>query len=140
MRRILPICLLLLSGLLLSACRVPNLNQTATFTQANVPVEGTSVGIVDTNADSQGWQYAKLSTFSHSGELQATWTTGDGVIPATGGVLVLAEKIMGTLISDTDDAFIIFFDYLGMQGWELVQIRDVDRRTEYWFKRIQIIN
>ena len=49
--------------------------------------------------------------------------------------MVLAEKIMGTLISDTDDAFIIFLNYVGDQGWELIQVRDIDRRTEYLFKQ-----
>jgi len=133
MKLSLSLCLLFICGFILTSCRVPNLNQTAIFTQAsaqNIDIE------TEQEVQQEVWQYAKLSTFSHSGELQATWTTGDGVIPATGGVLVLAEKIMGILISDTDDAFIIFFDHLGKQGWELQQIRTVDKRTEYWFKRI----
>lgn len=121
---------------MLTSCRIPNLNQTATFTQANSPVQDSQVQQEQTL---ETWNYAKLSTFVSQGELQATWVTDDGIIPATGGVLDLAQKIMGTLISDTDDTFIIFFNYLGDQGWELMQIRDVDRRTEYWFKQRNIM-
>ncbi len=129
MRLLVAFCLVLLTGLILTACRVPNLNQTSTFTQANVPPQDSQTQTLET------WNYAKLSTFISQGELQANWVTDEGIIPATGGVLVLAEKIMGTLISDTDDAFIIFLNYVGDQGWELIQVRDVDRRTEYLFKQ-----
>ena len=129
MRLLVAFCLVLLTGVILTACRVPNLNQTSTFTQANVPPQDSQTQTLET------WNYAKLSTFISQGELQANWVTDEGIIPATGGVLVLAEKIMGTLISDTDDAFIIFLNYVGDQGWELIQVRDVDRRTEYLFKQ-----
>jgi len=135
MRLLLPVSLLLLSGLMLTSCRVPNLNQTATFAQANPTVQSLETEGGLQKATLETWNYAKLSTFTSQGVLQATWVTDEGITRATGGVLDLVQTIMGTLVSDTDDSFIIFFNYLGEQGWELIQIRDVDRRTEYYFKQ-----
>lgn len=140
MRLLLTYFLLLFTGFILSSCRVPNLNQTATFTQAELPVEKVSQTTQTLAPQTlvvtpEYWNYAKLSTFTSQGELQATWVTDEGITRATGGVLDLVQTIMGTLVSDTDDSFIIFFNYLGEQGWELVQIRDVDKRTEYYFKQ-----
>ena len=126
--------LLILCGLLLSSCQAPKLNQTTTFTQAKAQTQNSELQASQAHT-LETWNYAKLSTFISQGELQANWVTDEGLVTATGGVLVLAEKIMGTLISDTDDAFIIFLNYVGDQGWELIQVRDVDRRTEYLFKQ-----
>ena len=139
MRLPLLFCLILSSVLMLVSCRVPNLNQTSTFTQASSQASDSQASSSQAkNLEIQTletWNYAKLSTFTSQGELQATWVTDEGIIRATGGVLDLAQNIMGTLISDTDDAFIIFLNYLGDEGWELIQVRDVDRRTEYLFKQ-----
>ncbi len=87
-------------------------------------------------AENDQWEYAQFSTFSWQGELRAEWTTNEETVLATGGVLPLAEKVMGRLISDTDNAFIVWFNYLGSKGWELISIRDVrENSTLYLFKR-----
>ena len=87
-------------------------------------------------ANSDQWEYAQFSTFSWQGELRAEWITSEGKTSAIGGVLPLAEKVMGQLISDTDNAFIVWFNYLGSEGWELISVRDVrETSTLYLFKR-----
>ena len=87
-------------------------------------------------AENDQWEYAQFSTFSWQGELRAEWITSDDKVSATGGVLPLAEKVMGQLISDTDNAFIVWFNYLGSKGWELVSVREVRQdSTLYLFKR-----
>ncbi len=87
-------------------------------------------------ANSDQWEYAQFSTFSWQGELRAEWITSEGKTSAIGGVLPLAEKVMGQLISDTDNAFIVWFNYLGSKGWELINVRDVrENSTLYLFKR-----
>ena len=152
MRLLLSVSLLFISGLVLTSCRVPNLNQTTTYTQASAQaqtietesaeniVESTAVQSTALQSNIEKWNYAKLSIFTSQGQLQARWVTDEGITTATSGLLDLAQKIMGTLISDTDDSFIIFFNYLGNQGWELIQVRDIDRRSEYLFKQRDVSN
>ena len=90
-------------------------------------------------AENDQWEYAQFSTFSWQGELRAEWTTNEKTVLVTGGVLPLAEKVMGKLISDTDNAFIVWFNHLGSKGWELMSVRDVKEGSiQYLFKRKKV--
>ena len=86
---------------------------------------------------SQNWQYARLTTNIIAGRIVASWTSPTEKVTAEAGILVLAERVMGRLISDTDDAFIVFMNYLGRQGWELVWVDTSGKKKDYLFKRLE---
>ena len=85
----------------------------------------------------QNWQYARLTTNIVGGRIIASWTSPTEKVTAEAGILVLAERIMGQLISDTDDAFIVFMNYLGRQGWELIWVDTNGKKKDYLFKRLE---
>ena len=90
-----------------------------------------------TTVTAQNWQYARLTTNIVGGGIVASWTSPTEKVTAEAGILVLAERIMGQLISDTDDAFIVFMNYLGQQGWELVWVDTNGKKKDYLFKRLE---
>lgn len=95
-----------------------------------------SLLLAEARAEDAQWEYAQFATFSWQGKLHAEWTTGDKQVLVAGGVLPLAEKVMKEHLSDSDNAFIIWFNYLGSEGWELINVRDVRQdSTQYLFKR-----
>lgn len=89
------------------------------------------------SAQAQDWQYARLTTNIVGGRLVASWTSPTEKVTAEAGILFLAEKVMGQLISDTDDAFIVFMNYLGQRGWELVWVDTNDKKKDFFFKRLE---
>lgn len=85
----------------------------------------------------QNWQYARLTTNIVGGKIVASWTSPTEKVAAEAGILFLAERVMGRLISDTDDAFIVFMNYLGQRGWELVWVDTNNKKKDYFFKRVE---
>lgn len=93
--------------------------------------------LVLTWAHAQNWQYARLTTNIVGGKVVSSWTSPTEKVAAEAGILFLAEKVMGRLISDTDDAFIVFMNYLGQHGWELAWVDSNNKKKDYYFKRLE---
>jgi|GEM_PF-4179818 len=93
-------------------------------------------GFLTARAQSESWQYARLTLATVNGNLRASWVGPDDKAFVQGGILPLAERVMGKAISDTDDAFIVFLNFLGQGGWELtVVLEDASGKRDFLFKR-----
>lgn len=87
------------------------------------------------SANAQSWEYARLTTTTVGGSLVASWNSSEESLSLSGGLLPLAERLMGRLVPDTQDVTIVLFNFLGEQGWELVWVSQESPRTDYLFKR-----
>lgn len=82
------------------------------------------------------WRHGRLTVAEVGGRLVASWTTADERLLAQGGVLPLAERLLGRLVLDTEDAWVALLDGLGARGWELVASSvGPDGRRDLWFRR-----